>query len=154
MKWKLALRLVNDLKELHKNPRQLTKHAERNITKSIQRFGLPEKIIINTDNTIIGGHQRTRILKKLGIKEIECWVPEEKLSDKQVEELNIRLNQNTGDWDYDILGNEFDLLELTEWGFDCDDLLHEETIVKNKILDNDVDENKTICPHCGKEIDV
>jgi len=45
-------------------------------------------------------------------------VPETKLSDRDVEELNIRLNRNTGEWDWDILANEWEVEDLQEWGFD------------------------------------
>ena len=45
-------------------------------------------------------------------------MPETKLSDRDVEELNIRLNRNTGEWDWDILANEWEVEDLQEWGFD------------------------------------
>ena len=40
------------------------------------------------------------------------------LTDKEVEELNIRLNKNTGNWDFDALANRFEVPDLLEWGFD------------------------------------
>jgi hypothetical protein len=39
------------------------------------------------------------------------------LDEKEVEELNIRLNKNVGEWDFDTLGNEFETSDLLEWGF-------------------------------------
>jgi len=45
------------------------------------------------------------------------------LSEKEVEELNIRLNKNTGSWDFDILANEFELPDLFEWGFSESNLI-------------------------------
>jgi len=69
-------------------------------------------------HTIIGGHQRKHVLEASGVKEIECWIPDRELSDKEVEELNIRLNKNTGSWDFDILANNFELEDLKEWGFE------------------------------------
>ena len=39
------------------------------------------------------------------------------LNNEQERELNIRLNKNTGDWDFDLLSNHFDIQELKEWGF-------------------------------------
>jgi DNA modification methylase len=123
MQWHLEKRNINDLKDHPKNPRQLSKHDAEHLQKSIDKFGLIDKPIINLDNQIIGGHQRKSILKKLKIKEIECWVPDKQLDEKQVEELNIRLNKNTGDWDWDVLANEFDVDNLMEWGFTAEELI-------------------------------
>jgi len=83
-----------------------------------------DKPIVNADSlhTIIGGHQRKHVLEASGVKEIECWIPDRELSDKEVEELNIRLNKNTGSWDFDTLANEFELDDLLEWGFDKGEL--------------------------------
>jgi len=49
---------------------------------------------------------------------VECWYPSRLLTDKEVEELNIRLNKNTGNWDFDALANGFEVPDLLEWGFD------------------------------------
>ena len=49
-------------------------------------------------------------------------MPDHPLSEKEVEELNIRLNKNTGDWDWDVLANSWDPDELVEWGFTLKDL--------------------------------
>jgi hypothetical protein len=50
--------------------------------------------------------------------EIDVRVPERKLTDEEVKELNVRLNRNVAEWDFDVLANEFDLDELRDWGFD------------------------------------
>jgi site-specific DNA-methyltransferase (adenine-specific) len=83
-----------------------------------------DKPIVNLDsaNTIIGGHQRKHVLESTGVKEIECWIPDRELTEREVEELNIRLNKNTGSWDFDVLANEFELDDLLEWGFDKKEL--------------------------------
>src|SRR6202034_439549 len=76
IEWKLESRKLKDLKEHPKNPRILTSEQGFQLQKSLERFGLIEKLIINKDNCIIGGHQRLKLLNKMGIKEIDCWVPE------------------------------------------------------------------------------
>ena len=87
------------------NPRQLTKEQHKQLKDSITRFGLVDPIIINKhpdrDNIIIGGHQRAKIAEELGLKEIPCV--ELKLTLEKEKELNIRLNKNVGEWDYDAL---------------------------------------------------
>jgi len=94
------------------------------LTDSLQRFGFVDPIIINSNkdrkNIIIGGHQRIRIARELGIKDIPCV--EFDLTAEKERELNIRLNKNTGEWDWDALANYFDVGELTEWGFADDEL--------------------------------
>ena len=128
MQWTLETRKIKDLKDYEKNPRRLTKDQEVHLKKSIDRFGLIDKPIITRDGTLIGGHQRKNILKKLGLKEVECWVPDKDLDEKEIQELNIRLNKNSGEFNFDVLANEFDVPDLLEWGFDLKDLVGVEEI--------------------------
>ena len=121
--WKLESKKLSELKSHPKNPRQLSKEKATHLQASLEKFGVTDKPVVNTDGTIIGGHQRLKLLKKMGLKEVDCWIPEESLSQEDVDELNIRLNKNTGDWDWDILANEWDSEKLLEWGFDIEDLV-------------------------------
>ena len=115
---------INQLISAEYNPRQLTQRQYQNLRDSIQRFGLVDPILINVNkdrkNIIIGGHQRVNIAKVLEIKKVPCV--ELDLTLEQERELNIRLNQNTGDWDFDVLADNFDLDELMEFGFEEKDL--------------------------------
>ena len=154
MKWSLVTVPIKSLKEHPRNPRQLSKDQANQLQKSLDRFGLIDKPIINTDYQIIGGHQRLKLLKKNKIKEIECWIPDETLSEADVDELNIRLNKNTGDWDWDVLANEWTPTDLVEWGFTINELVGpEEEEVSKEIPDEDTgaDEKKSTkeCPKCG-----
>lgn len=153
--WKLETRKIKDLKKHPKNPRKLTKDQYVSLSTSIWCYGLIDKPIINLDNTIIGGHQRIEVLKKHKIKEIECWVPNSELSEKEVEELNIRLNRG-GTFDYDILANEYEMQELAEYGFTPAEL----EICLDNALDDEIQEidekgkkakKCKLCPACGHE---
>lgn len=126
IQWNNETRLLKELKVYDKNPRKLDKHNAIHIEESLDKFGLCQPIIINTDNTIIGGHQRAKILKKTGHKEVEVKVPNRTLNSQEVEELNIRLNRNGGSWDWDILGNLFNPNDLLDYGFELKDLEIEE----------------------------
>ena len=117
---KIESKLVLDLKPATYNPRQISTKQFKDLKASIKKFGLVDPIIINKDNTVIGGHQRLKICKELKYIEIDCVVLD--LSKEEERELNIRLNKNTGDFDMDILANEFDIDELTDWGFKHIDL--------------------------------
>lgn len=147
--WKLETRKLKDLKEHPRNPRQLKSDQAQQLQKSLQTFGVAEKPIINQDNQIIGGHQRLKVLNKMGLKEIECWVPDRSLDEREVNELNIRLNKNTGDWDWDILANEWNPPDLIEWGFHPDELF--EGITKTEApLKEPEDCGK--CELCGQKM--
>lgn len=118
MEWQLEKRSIDDLIEFTRNARFLSKEKEKHLRKNLLKWGLIDKIIINKDNTVIGGHQRLNILRDLGETEVVCNVPPRLLSDEEVAELNISLNLHTGGWDYEKLANEWDIDLLILLGFD------------------------------------
>ena len=122
--WTLQTFNLDELTDYYKNPRSLTEKEFKQLKTSLDKFGMIDKPIVNLDagNTIIGGHQRKHVLEAEGVKEVECWVPDRLLTEREVEELNIRLNKNTGSWDFDTLANEFELDDLLDWGFDKGEL--------------------------------
>ena len=108
---------ISDLIPAPYNPRQSTAKQEKHLKESLEKFGLVEPIIFNKQTGyIVGGHFRVRELKKLGIKEIECVIVD--LNEEDEKELNIRLNANTGGWDWDTLANDWDVVDLEAWGLD------------------------------------
>ena len=107
---------IEQLEPATYNPRQISTKQFNDLKESITKFGMVDPLIVNKNSyTIVGGHQRYKICKQLGYKEIGCIILD--LDKEQERELNIRLNKNTGEFDMDILANEFDIQELTEWGF-------------------------------------
>ena len=128
---------INKLKPATYNPRQISTKQYNDLKKSLSKFSLVEPIVVNKDMTIIGGHQRLKICKELKHTEIDCVVLD--LSKEEERELNIRLNKNQGQFDMDILANEFDIDELTDWGFKHIDL--DLNIDK---IDEDTDDSATI----------
>jgi len=122
--WTLRTFMIDELTDYYKNPRSLSEKEFKQLKTSLDKFGMIDKPIVNADsaNTIIGGHQRKHVMEATGVKECECWIPDRELSEKEVEELNIRLNKNTGSWDFDTLANEFQLDDLLDWGFDKGEL--------------------------------
>ena len=106
---------IDKLKPATYNPRQISTKDFKSLKESITKFGLVDPIIVNKCYTIIGGHQRYKICKDLDYKDIGCIILD--LNKEQERELNIRLNKNTGEFDMDILANEFDIDQLVDWGF-------------------------------------
>lgn len=152
--WRLESVEINTLKDHPKNPRQIHKDQLEKLSSLMEKFGMIDKPIINADYTIIGGHQRIRIMKKKKAKFISCWIAEEQLSDAQVDELCIGLNLFNGEFDFDILANEWEILDLLKYGFTESQLLgicneeDEEISEENKEAKG---KNKKSCPNCGHE---
>ena len=108
---------LSELKAAPYNPRTSTEKQEANLKASLERFGFVEPIIFNKQTGyIVGGHFRVRELKKLGYKEVECVIVD--LNEDDEKELNIRLNANTGSWDWEQLANEWNSEDLEAWGLD------------------------------------
>jgi hypothetical protein len=151
--WHLEVLPVASLKDHPKNPRQIKKEHLRQLEQLIKKFGLIDKPIVNMDRTIIGGHQRIKILKKMKAKNVECWVPDVQLDQADIDHLCIGLNLNQGSWDYDILANEWEPLDLLEWGFTEEQLLG---VCKQAEEVESEDQpkagkKKKCCPNCGHE---
>ena len=124
--WHNEKRAIKDLIPYVANPRQITEKQAKDLRASLERFGIADPMIINTDNTIIGGHQRKKILETLmGYDpnyEIDVRIPDRELSIDEVRELNVRLNKNVAEWNFDTLANNFELDDLKEWGFEDSEL--------------------------------
>jgi len=115
--WELEVIPLKDLKEHPKNPRQIGKEQFGRLNDFIDKFGLIDKPIVNRDFMIIGGHQRIKILKKKKVKEVKCWMPDKILSEEEVDELCIGLNLHQGAWDYECLANNWEPINLLDYGF-------------------------------------
>lgn len=118
---------ISDLKPAPYNPRKSNEKQEANLKKSLEKFGVVEPIVFNKrTGYIVGGHFRIRELKKLGYKEVDCVIVD--LNEDDEKELNIRLNANTGDWNWEMLQADWDLSELEDWGLDIPDWKNEEVL--------------------------
>lgn len=120
-------RAVTDLVHADYNPRKKLTEADaeyQKIKRSLEEFGYVDPIIINSDNTIIGGHQRATVLEALGYTEIDVVVVD---MDKTKEKaLNVALNKISGEWDFEklqILLEELQQeMDATITGFDDEDI--------------------------------
>lgn len=115
---------INTLIPAEYNPRKDLKPGDpefEKIRKSIAEFGYVEPIIVNRDMTIIGGHQRAKVLKALGYEEVDCIIVEvDKTKEKA---LNIALNKISGEWELEALAKLLDDLKAADYdiqltGFD------------------------------------
>jgi DNA modification methylase len=140
--WKVEKRKLADLKPHPKNPRQFTEKGMKDLENSINSIGFMQPININQDGLILSGHARAMKLKQMGEIEVDVYVPDRMLTPKQEEEVLVRANANTaGQWDFDILANQFELEDINEWGLELEMNVEDEAQdmeIKNTKNDNEI----------------
>lgn len=115
--WSIERRKVADVVPANYNPRKLSEKSKADLMESVTRFGQAEPLVINIDGTIIGGHQRITVYADLGLEETDVMIPNRKLTKAEERELNLRLNKNVGEWDWERLKEFFNVDELRSAGF-------------------------------------
>jgi hypothetical protein len=118
------------------NPRFIKDYKFKKLVKSIQDF--PEMlklrpIVVNKDMVVLGGNMRLKACKEAGLKEVYILKADE-LTEQQQREFIVKDNVGFGEWDWDILANEWDNTQLKEWGMD---VWQPEEEVDYSILDDD-----------------
>jgi ParB family chromosome partitioning protein len=114
---------ISDLKPAEYNPRSISERELTKLTESIRAFGFVDPVIVNADNTVIGGHQRIKAAERLGMAEVPCIrvdIPKDR-----EKALNLALNRISGEWDMDMLAKLLDELDADSRklsGFDEDEI--------------------------------
>lgn len=140
-------RPIKELKELPGNPRTIKKDQFEKLKKSIQDnadyFEARPIILSNRtgENIILAGNQRYKAAKAIGLDAVPTILLEG-LTEKREKELIIRDNVENGDWDMDILANEWDPAELEEWGVDVPEVKLPED--QDAVTDADLDASEII----------
>jgi hypothetical protein len=144
------------------NPRIIKDNKFIKLVASIREF--PEMLelrplIIDEDNMILGGNMRYKACLELGLKEITVKVAKG-LTEEQKKQFVIKDNISFGDWEWDILANEWDSVELGAWGMDvwknADDSFFdtdEQQVAENsepKASDNDYSSFELVMQHDNK----
>ena len=110
---------ISKIKSNPNNPRLIKDDKFAKLVNSIKEF--PEMlnirpIVVNKDMVILGGNMRFKACKEAGLKEIPIIVAD--LPDGKEREFIIKDNISGGEWDWDLLANEWDVSQLTDWGLD------------------------------------
>ena len=105
------------------NPRQIDKKEYAKLKKSLQADNLtgvmPLKVYLhNGEYVVLGGNMRLRALKEIGAKDVECIVVPADTDADTLRKIVITDNSTFGEWDNDMLANEWDVDELQSWGVD------------------------------------
>jgi hypothetical protein len=133
---------INELKPNESNPRIIKEAKFKKLVKSIQDF--PEMlelrpIILDENNVILGGNMRYKACVAAGLKEVPVKIAKG-LTEEQKEEFIVKDNVGFGEWDWDVLGNEWNNEKLGEWGMD---VWQPEEAVDYSVLD-DLDLGSTL----------
>jgi hypothetical protein len=111
---------ITQVRPNENNPRFIKDHKFKKLVTSIKEF--PEMlklrpIVVNSDMVVLGGNMRLKACKEAGLKEV--WILKaEELTEAQQREFIVKDNVGFGEWDWDLLANEWDNTQLGEWGLD------------------------------------
>lgn len=111
---------IGDIKPNPDNPRHIKDDKFKKLVTSIKDF--PQMlelrpIVVDSDGIILGGNMRLKACQAAGLKEVPV-IYADQLTEDQKREFIIKDNVGFGEWDWDVLANEWDATELEEWGLD------------------------------------
>lgn len=130
---------VSSIRPNPNNPRKLDKRKFEKLVQSIKDFPemLHKRPIIVADGIILGGNMRHKAAIQAGLKEIPI-IDASDWTQEQRDQFIIKDNLSFGEWDWDVLANEWDPVDLELWGLD---------VWTPKEEQEDVTE---VCSCCGK----
>mgnify|MGYP007100067166 CR=1 FL=1 len=154
--WTNETRQLKQLIPWQRNPRQIKTDQAKRLAESFEQFGQVETIAISPTNEVYNGHARLNVLnaKHGGDYVVEVRVSSRPLTEKEREKLTIFLHKGAaGEFNFDILANEFEVDELIEWGFSPEELgivpdFQPVGVDEQGRLD---EKSKVTCPECGHE---
>ena len=132
---------IKEVKNNEDNPRFIKDAKFKKLVKSIKEF--PEMlklrpIVVNSDMVVLGGNMRLKACKEAGLTDV--WILKaDELTKQQEREFIVKDNVGFGEWDWDILANEWDKQQLGDWGMDI--ILSDEDIEEIKNPNNIDTEN-------------
>ena len=132
---------TNKLKTNPNNPRTIRKDQLEKLVKSLREF--PEMlearpIVVDPDYVVLGGNMRLKAAQEAGLTEVPVYVAS--WEEAKHKEFVIKDNLAFGEWDWDMLANEWDALELDDWGLK---VWQPEDDIDMSILD-EIDESRAL----------
>jgi hypothetical protein len=111
---------IQEVKLNPNNPRLIKDDKFKKLVKSIQE--LPEMleirpIVVNSEMIVLGGNMRLKACKEAGLKEVPIIIADN-LTEEQQREFLIKDNVSGGEWDFEMLANEWDVEKLQDWGLE------------------------------------
>ena len=111
---------LSEIKSNPNNPRIIKDDKFHKLVKSIKEFPKMleiRPIVVNQDMIVLGGNMRLKASKEAGMKEVFI-VKADDLTEEEQKQFIIKDNVGFGEWDWDMIANEWDADEVEEWGLD------------------------------------
>lgn len=111
---------INDVNLSPTNPRVIKNKKFLKLVKSIKEFPDMLKvrpIVVDNDMVVLGGNMRLRACMEAGLKKVHI-IKASDFTEEQKREFVIKDNSSFGEWDWDLLANEWEINDLSEWGLD------------------------------------
>ena len=111
---------LSEVKSNPNNPRLIKDEKFSKLVKSIKEFPKMleiRPIVVNDEMVVLGGNMRLKACKEAGLKEIPI-IKASDLTEEQQREFIIKDNVGFGEWDWELIANEWDAEELADWGLD------------------------------------
>lgn len=134
---------ISEVKSNPNNPRIIKDDKFKKMVKSIKEFPKMlelRPIIVNDDMIVLGGNMRLKACKEAGMKEIPV-IKASELTEEQQREFIIKDNVGFGEWDWEMITNEWDAEQVAEWGLDVPNF---ESDVDYSILEDDNELNSQL----------
>jgi len=119
----IQLKKISEIKANPNNPRVIKDDKFKKLVASIKEFPKMlelRPIVCNADGVVLGGNMRLKACKEVGLKEVPVIYAHE-LSDDQQREFIVKDNVGFGEWDWEMIANQWDAEELENWGLDIPD---------------------------------
>jgi ParB-like chromosome segregation protein Spo0J len=110
---------ISQVKSNPNNPRLIKNDKFEKLVQSLKDFPEMAKvrpIVVNQDFVVLGGNMRLKAMKEAGWKEVPIEVVD--WSEQQQKEFIIKDNVGFGEWEWDMLANEWEADDLEKWGLD------------------------------------
>lgn len=148
-KEQIVYKKIDELKLNPKNPRK-NDGAVDSVLKSIEKYGFKNPLIVDEKGIVWCGNTRLKAAKKLGLKEAPCIIVTD-LTEKQMREYALLDNKTNeiADWDFDMLQEELEELDFSDFDFDwgIEDKIEIESEETEEI--NGIEKKLCRCPVCG-----
>ena len=118
MNW--YLEKITKVKSNPNNPRLIKDDKFNKLVNSIKEFPKMleiRPIVVNDDMIVLGGNMRLKACKEAGLKEVPV-IKASDLTEEEQRQFIIKDNVSGGEWDWDMLANEWDIEQLEDWGVD------------------------------------
>lgn len=147
---------IDELKNSTDNPRKISKQQFEKLCENItadRKFFESRPCLVNRINgelIVYAGNQRLMAAKKLKWTDVPCII-ESDIPSQTIKRRVIIDNLSYGEFDWDMLANEYDITDLVSWGIDPEDLLGSLDEEEEEAKPKNTKGTQVECPECGHQ---